>query len=336
MIVSSVQTCRNQATGDWITDVPLQKLGFEPSEHGFAHLNAFVATLEGERRQLGADYLWSVGREFDLTSLGVFGRTVCEAQRLGDALEALADGFHHIQSGAAVRFLIEDDAARLTYLLHDGRIWPRGGDAELTLGLFAGVLERFGLEIGDCLSVAVEHPMDDCLEDLGDALGRSIDIHATENSLTLPAGALSTALPTSKRAVHASDDTGRVEPATAPSLSQTIRQHIYETLEDGGYDQTRVADAICVSERSLRRKLAQAGVSYRDLLDDCREAAAVNLLRRRDLALADVGFRLGYSDQSTFSRAACRWFGMSPARYRAKIEAENASLAENAKTDRSG
>jgi AraC-like DNA-binding protein len=50
-------------------------------------------------------------------------------------------------------------------------------------------------------------------------------------------------------------------------------------------------------------------------------AMAKNLLSRRDLAVAEVAERVGYSSASTFSTAFSRHVGQAPGRYARRQEA---------------
>lgn len=78
-----------------------------------------------------------------------------------------------------------------------------------------------------------------------------------------------------------------------------------------------VAAALSMNVRTLQRKLAGSGVSYRQLLDECRRRQAEAYLRRKDLSVAEVSRRLGYSDPAHFVRAFRRWTGHVPSTSRA-------------------
>jgi AraC-like DNA-binding protein len=63
----------------------------------------------------------------------------------------------------------------------------------------------------------------------------------------------------------------------------------------------------------LRRRLAESGTSFQELLDEVREALAQELLTT--LAVEDVALRLGYAEASSFIHAFKRWKGVTPAVY---------------------
>ncbi|MGH3633905.1 MAG: AraC family transcriptional regulator ligand-binding domain-containing protein [Mycobacterium sp.] len=76
-----------------------------------------------------------------------------------------------------------------------------------------------------------------------------------------------------------------------------------------------VAADLDMHPRTLRRRLAEEGTSFRALLGEARSALAVDLLCNVGLTVEEVSKRLGYSDPSTFSHAFKRWHGAAPSVY---------------------
>jgi len=73
-----------------------------------------------------------------------------------------------------------------------------------------------------------------------------------------------------------------------------------------------VARTLNLSERSLRRKLAESGRIFREIHDRVRAERALQLLQAGALSVADVGSAVGFSDPREFRRAFKRWTGMPP------------------------
>ena len=81
------------------------------------------------------------------------------------------------------------------------------------------------------------------------------------------------------------------------------------TLED-------VASELKLTPRVFYRRLAQEGLSFRDLREQAlRQLAEMHLADTR-LSLAEVALLLGYSEQSAFTRAFRRWTGLAPLQWR--------------------
>ena len=104
-----------------------------------------------------------------------------------------------------------------------------------------------------------------------------------------------------------------------PDLVERTRRAIGERLRGGDSSLEGVARELATSARSLQRHLRDLGYSYQALADEVRAATARLYLEQPDVAIAEVAYLLGFSDQSTFNRAFKRWTGSSPARSRALL-----------------
>jgi AraC-like DNA-binding protein len=83
---------------------------------------------------------------------------------------------------------------------------------------------------------------------------------------------------------------------------------VFPTLPD-------VAGELDIHPRTLRRRLAEEGTSFRALQNEARSTVAVDLLRNVGLTVEEVSTRLGYTEVSTFSHAFRRWYGVAPSEY---------------------
>jgi AraC-like DNA-binding protein len=69
-----------------------------------------------------------------------------------------------------------------------------------------------------------------------------------------------------------------------------------------------------MSQRTLQRRLAESNTSFQRLLRRVLHEASDELLARNDLSHGEIAFLLGYSEESTFSRAYKAWTGHPPSR----------------------
>jgi AraC-like DNA-binding protein len=77
-----------------------------------------------------------------------------------------------------------------------------------------------------------------------------------------------------------------------------------------------IADELKLSPRTMQRKLAEAGASFQQVLDQARYALATDYLRQPGLSLVDIAFLLGYQEQSAFTHAFKEWAGVNPGAWR--------------------
>jgi AraC-like DNA-binding protein len=117
-------------------------------------------------------------------------------------------------------------------------------------------------------------------------------------------------------AAHAERLIGDLPPPRASVVTQ-VRDVLARDLAVGIATQAEVARKLALSGRTLQRRLAEAGTTFQDVLDEVRASAARRLLRDRALAVSEVAFSLGYAELSSFYRAFRRWTGQTPIDWRA-------------------
>jgi AraC-like DNA-binding protein len=101
--------------------------------------------------------------------------------------------------------------------------------------------------------------------------------------------------------------------------SHRVRESIVRRLPDGEPRRDEVAGELCMSERTLQRRLEEEKTSFVELLDDIRRELADQYLGRLHLSLGQAAYLLGFADQSSFFRACRRWFKVSPGQYRDQL-----------------
>lgn len=100
------------------------------------------------------------------------------------------------------------------------------------------------------------------------------------------------------------------------NLLNAVRSQAYRLLADGEPSVEAVADRLAMAPRTLQSRLRRQGVSFQEVLDRLRQTLAELYLRDARLSLTEIALLLGFSEQSSFTRAFRRWRGMSPARFR--------------------
>jgi AraC-like DNA-binding protein len=100
------------------------------------------------------------------------------------------------------------------------------------------------------------------------------------------------------------------------STLEAVRSRILAAFRDGNPGLEQIARQMRMSPRTLRRRLEEAGVSFKALRDDLREERACQLLKDPNLAIGEVAHLLGFAETSAFHRAFKRWKGITPAEFR--------------------
>lgn len=105
--------------------------------------------------------------------------------------------------------------------------------------------------------------------------------------------------------------------STQPLVSR-VRALLGEDLANMP-DLDSVASRCCMSSRSLKRKLAEHGVSFSELVAAIRREEAQLLLAEGRLSVEQIAARLGYRDPANFTRAFKAWTGETPRQYRDQV-----------------
>ncbi|MEL0028068.1 MAG: AraC family transcriptional regulator [Perlucidibaca sp.] len=104
-------------------------------------------------------------------------------------------------------------------------------------------------------------------------------------------------------------------PAEA-DIVQRVRRQLAQRLRGQAVSQADIATDLHVSERTLHRRLQEAGTNFRELRESTRRHLAEEYLRDQRLTLSEVASLLGYSEQSAFTRSFRRWTGQGPKAWR--------------------
>jgi AraC-like DNA-binding protein len=106
------------------------------------------------------------------------------------------------------------------------------------------------------------------------------------------------------------DRVGPIAPAGPELLGRVERE-----LAAGRHDQAEVATALGMSVASLRRRLGEAGLQFRDVRAHYLNSVAQAALEEGS-SIADIAESLGFSDGRSFARAFRQWNGVAPGDYR--------------------
>jgi AraC-like DNA-binding protein len=154
------------------------------------------------------------------------------------------------------------------------------------------------------------------------AFGGAVAFDAPRDSLLFARADMTAPLPTSNPVLaelherYAGDYLRHFDHA---QTSYRAREVIIRRLPDGEPRRDHIAGELCMSERTLQRRLEEEATSFIQLLDNTRRELAEQYLGRLHLSLGQAAFLLGFADQSSFFRACKRWFDVSPGQYRSQL-----------------
>ena len=100
------------------------------------------------------------------------------------------------------------------------------------------------------------------------------------------------------------------------SMAARVRSALVELLPAGKTTIDFVASKLCMSRRTLQRKLTDEHTTFQQQLNSTRLLLAQNYLRDSERTNDDIAFLLGYEDTTSFLRAFSTWTGQTVTEYK--------------------
>ena len=91
----------------------------------------------------------------------------------------------------------------------------------------------------------------------------------------------------------------------------------------------QVARELCLSVRTLQRRLTDADLTFQQLVEDTRRQLARHYLKNSTVELNEAAFLLGYEDANSFFRAFHGWEGTSPGEWRTKHRGAEPAVSDH-------
>ncbi len=142
-----------------------------------------------------------------------------------------------------------------------------------------------------------------------ECFGAPLRFNAPRYALVFDAAWLSRAIPGADAAERArlARRVTELERSRRPTTSERARESLTQLLIEMPPPVERVAQLLGVSVRTLNRRLASEGTSFKVLLEDARWSLAGQLLRETRMPAIEIAAALHYTTPSAFSRAFRSW-----------------------------
>ncbi|TVP91380.1 MAG: AraC family transcriptional regulator [Pseudomonadaceae bacterium] len=267
-----------------------------------------------------------LGQRYHLTSLGLLGYTMLASRTLADAI-AVSHQFRPLSLSICPVTLVEQPEVlemRLdaSVLPADARSLVIERGLAAWCGVFAELLQRPFVPAR--VTLALPDPMEQALYEayfscqVNSAEYNSLLISNADLTSPLPLANASTQQTCAELCARLCAGLDEVQTPLARQVLQVLMRQSAQLLPA-----KVVAEQLGVSERSLHRRLAAEGQSYRALDERVRRRLAERLLLDSRLRLDSIAHQLGYAEAASFSRAFKRWTGLAPAQWR-QIQADTA------------
>ncbi|WP_175528260.1 helix-turn-helix domain-containing protein [Marinobacter mobilis] len=262
------------------------------------------------------------------SNCGVLGYLAINARTLGEAIFQFDRYQQLLCSGSRARMTLTGDCLRAEWPVHEQSLGIGLSDEVLLYGLMNFFRILLGGQEGedDLLkwlaqtSLSFAHASIAPMSEYHSGGIGEVSFNQPRLALSMPASVLSLPIRTHDAALfdilnQQADALLRVLPNAQDCFEQSVRDYLRKSLPEGGATLNGLARSLSLSDRTVRRRLAERSLNFSVILQQTRYHLARQYLDDGRTTLSEVALMLGYSEQSAFSRAFKLWAGVSPLQY---------------------
>lgn len=258
-----------------------------------------------------------VGKKLHVNSFGIWGFGILTSPTLRVAIET-AVAFQRVTCAILPFDIVEtDDSLKLNFsfeaLPETVRIYMLESYAMIAAGFLA---ELFQDEAFGEFSIETSIRNDKCLKRLSKLLGVEVYGGKNTNAIVIPSDLLDQPLVKCDPVTHkfcierCQAALKKIETRSAQWTSRVEEILLENIAEDRKIDE--VAERLCVTPRTLRRRLANEGRNFREIYTDARLGVAHQMLETSQQSVEVISWKVGYSEPASFVRAFSKKFGQTP------------------------
>lgn len=265
------------------------------------------------------------GRLAGSDSLGPLSFLFLSAPTLGTAFSSFTRYLALMQQASRNTFTAGQRWATLEYIVQDQRLTARRQDAEYSIGAMFSLARQFSGGTIELREVRFEHERVGDYSRYHDFFGCDVFFEQEANAFSFDVAFMEARGKVLSPSLHPiiEDHLRRRKPAAsaeAAGFSDRVREIISACALDRPPLAKAVAERLGCSAATFNRRLAEEGTRWRALLAMHRMDAAARLLRESRREISAIALALGFSESAAFVRSFTRHYGISPGRYRRRIQ----------------
>lgn len=259
-----------------------------------------------------------VGQRWGISVLGTVGYLAQSAPDVRTALQELTRYLHVHDAGAVATFAVDGAFASFGYVIVVDGIEGAEQILDAATVIIHNILR--GLCGPEWKPSAVElaraRPAD--VEPYRKVFGMMPRFDADQSEVIFPSKWLAKPLVSADPLLHRlmKERAGEQHERTRDTFAAQVRRVIGPLLGSPACSLAVVASRLGLHGRTLNRRLAAEGTSFRRIREDVRLEAACHMLASGGRPVFQVADVLGYADATAFTRAFRRWAGIPPAQWR--------------------
>ena len=293
-------------------------------------LSQFAALLDHTARTLRLpDVGIRLAKYQDISVLGAVALIANHSISVEAALDGIGRNMPYHSPGLSMRLTRDGDRAYL-WITHDPSMGGAGRRHvnELAYGVALAFLRLAAQAKGNDWQISFQHSSALSPARYRRAFGCAVLLDQASDVLVLPAKILDMVIDSAN---------SELRKAAERFVRNVIRRHPLDVgnqvaalaarqLATGKCTLPVIAEQLRMPKHDLQRRLASRGLCFEDIIDGLRRARAEEYLPYTEIPLTQVADLLGYTSQSSFTRACRRWFGEPPQVLRRKNDGKRFDL----------
>ena len=259
-----------------------------------------------------------VGQNANLRSLGIMGLLVKHSPDVRTALDNLVRYFYLHAHGAELSFRIDSGIAILGY--HTNQI-DAPANNQVGAGAVAVMFNILRELCGDKWQpreVWFMLPQPGDTRPFREFFRTHIRFNSEQNGIAFLASWLNQPIAEAHPDLYklAQQQINSLTNQPSNDFPEQVRSIIRTAILRGDCKAAKVAALFSMQTRTFNRRLQAYGIGFQELVDECRNAIALEMLKDSDQKVSRIALILNYADTKSFIRAFRRWNGTTPARWR--------------------
>src|SRR3984885_14886063 len=299
-----------------LRSVSLDRDALEDSSLRIPYADMMLLSEHAARMTKDSAFGLHVGEHVDHKEYGVVGYSVTTSATLGQALRNLVRYLPIWTNVGVFKLDIEGSVAHFQWEYSDPSLPEPRHDCEMSMAT-VGQFNRLTINsFWAPREVWFRHAKPRDTSEHARIFRAPVRFGMPTNALLLDSRLLDTPLRTAQphlhRAITKSAEQFLAMASGEASFSQSVLSFVRQRLNSGDFDLDSAARHFGVSRRTLQRKLRQADISHRSLVQQARRHLSQHLLLDAGMTATETAYALGYSEPSVFHRAFQKWHGMPP------------------------
>lgn len=269
------------------------------------------------------DFGLTMNERVDTSMFGVFGYLLLNSGTVEDLLGYI-ERYYTIFYSSGVFFTINtlEETINIQFHVDHSDTFNTRHQSEWSLGFLPYYLTPILGNAGKPISANFRHSAPNDLQKLKSIFGHGLHFNQPENKLVYQKSILKCSLsetsPSLLKVLRQEADEILQARYDCETMEKKVRILLIESLEKNKATASDIARELNMTLSTFKRRLLEEKIVYKQLKEAVKNGLAVKLLLSTEASLFEIAKKLGFADQTSFSRFFVRCNETTPHRYREK------------------